>query len=406
MTRGARARLSTTTTGLCLVRATMDRPAPRPLDVAIGLQRYFPHGGLQRDALSTALECRDRGHRVTLHAQRFEGPIPAGIDVLAHPVTGRSNHARAARFAASWLAALERAPGQVPVGFDPLPGLHIHFGASRCYAARIRRERGPWARLTPRFRTLRTLEGAVYQRGASPTILMLNSGEQGRFEAEYDTEPDRFVPLAPGVSRDRAASPANATAGQALRADMGLSAEDRLLLFLGSNFQNKGLDRALRALAALPQPLKRAATLLAVGDDRAGPPRRLAARLGVAERVHVGPGRGDVGALLAASDLLIHPARRELGGLVLLEAMAAGLPSVCTAECGFAAHVRAAGAGRVLEAPFRQAQLDGALTAMLAAPLSPFREAGLAHARATDLHRMHGRIVDEIETAGRSRGGP
>lgn len=387
------------------VRAAMDPTVHRPLDVAIGLQRYFPHGGLQRDALATALACRDRGHRVTLHAQRFEGPLPQGILTRAHPVRGRTNHTRAARFADSWLTALRVVPVDVAVGFDPLPGLDLHFGASRCYAARIRRQRGPWARLTPRFRAFRALERAVYQRGASPRILMLNPEEQPAFELEYSTEPDRFVALDPGVSPDRAASPENAAAGRDLRTALGAAPDHRLLLFLGSDFHNKGLDRALRALAALPEPIRRTTSLLAVGADRPEAPRRLAQQLGVADRVHVEPGRGDVGALLAASDLLVHPARRELGGLVLLEALVAGLPAVCTAECGFASYTARAGAGLVLDAPFRQPSLNDALERLLSAPLDPLREAALAFAAGADLHGMHARIADQIEDAALGRTG-
>ncbi len=383
----------------------MECTAPRALDVAIALQRYFPHGGLQRDALATAIECRDRGHRVTVHAQRFEGAIPPGIEVRSHPVRGRTNHARATSFAASWLEALRGQPAAVAVGFDPLPGLDLHFGASRCYSARVRRERGPWARLTPRFRAFRRLEAAVYGRGSSARILVLNGGEQALFHGEYETEPERFVPLPPGVSRDRAASPANASAGQALRAELGLGPDERLLLFLGSNFHNKGLDRALRALASLPAPLQRATRLLAVGADRPRGSYRLAAQLGVTERVRIDPGRADVGALLAAADLLIHPARHELGGLVLLEAMVAGLPTLCTSACGFAEHVTRAEAGTVLDGPFRQAHLDEALAAMLASPLEPLGEAGLAHAASVDLHGMHDRIADEIEAVGQGRAG-
>lgn len=384
----------------------MECTAPRALEVAIALQRYFPHGGLQRDALATALECRDRGHRVTVHAQRFDGAVPAGIEARSHPVGGRTNHARATRFAASWRETTGGQPDTITVGFDPLPGLDLHFGAARCYSARVRRERGPWVRLTPRYRALRELETAVYGRGASTRILMLNGEEQARFQVEYGTEPERFASLPPGVSRDRAASPANASAGRALRAEMGLTHDERLLLFLGSDFHNKGLDRALRALAALPEPLLRATRLLAVGADRPRRPSRLAAQLGVAERVRIEPGRTDIGALLAAADLLIHPARRELGGLVLLEAMVAGIPTICTSACGFAVHVAQAGAGTVLEAPFRQARLDEALAAMLAAPLEPLGQAGLAHAASVDLHGMHGRIADEIEAAGRRRSRP
>ena len=104
------------------------------------------------------------------------------------------------------------------------------------------------------------------------------------------------------------------------------------------------------------------------------------------------------GALLGAADLLIHPARRELGGLVLLEAMAAGVPTIRTAACAFAA--RGGGGGRDRpRVPFQQIQLDQALATMLAAPLDSLGEAGLAYAARVDLHGKHRRVADD-------RGGP
>jgi glycosyltransferase involved in cell wall biosynthesis len=69
-----------------------------------------------------------------------------------------------------------------------------------------------------------------------------------------------------------------------------------------------------------------------IGD---GPQRpaleRLAARLGVAERVRFWGllPRGQVLAKLAACSVLVHPSLHDSGGWVCLEAMAAGLPVVC-----------------------------------------------------------------------------
>ncbi|MBX6323800.1 MAG: glycosyltransferase family 4 protein, partial [Rhodospirillaceae bacterium] len=156
---------------------------------------------------------------------------------------------------------------------------------------------------------------------------------------------------------------------------------------VGSGFRTKGVDRAVRALAALPPERRRETRLVVIGDGRAGPYRRLAARLGVADRVLIRPGRGDVMACYAAADLLLHPARRENTGGVILEAMIAGLPVLCTGACGFAVHVERAGAGIVLPEPFAQDRLDAALAAML----SPERRAAwsrsaLRYAETTDLH--------------------
>ena len=55
---------------------------------------------------------------------------------------------------------------------------------------------------------------------------------------------------------------------------------------------------------------------------------------------------------MAAADLLVHPARNDTTGTVILEAVVNGLPVIATAVCGYAAHVEAAEAGIVIDEPF------------------------------------------------------
>lgn len=110
-----------------------------------------------------------------------------------------------------------------------------------------------------------------------------------------------------------------------------LPADARVLLALGRLVPQKGLDLAVRALPAIRRSHP-TAVLVVAGE---GPERpaleRLAAEVGVADAVFL-PGRaGDVAALLARAELLVHPSRWEGFGLVLLEAMLAARPVVATA---------------------------------------------------------------------------
>jgi glycosyltransferase involved in cell wall biosynthesis len=103
-----------------------------------------------------------------------------------------------------------------------------------------------------------------------------------------------------------------------------------LLLGLGRLHEEKGFDVLLRALPALS-----GATLVLAGD---GPERaalaRLAASLGVADRVVFAGWRRDVGALLAAADALVLPSRVEPLGNVIIEAWSAGCPVAAAAVDG------------------------------------------------------------------------
>lgn len=130
------------------------------------------------------------------------------------------------------------------------------------------------------------------------------------------------------------------------------------MLQVGSDFSRKGVGRSIAAVAALPEAIRRQTQLFVVGQDK---PRAFAAqaeRMGVKENVHFFAGRDDVAHLMAAADVLLHPAKQEAAGIVLVEAIAAGLPVLVTEVCGYAPHVSAAGCGVVLSEPFEQHVLD------------------------------------------------
>jgi glycosyltransferase involved in cell wall biosynthesis len=103
-----------------------------------------------------------------------------------------------------------------------------------------------------------------------------------------------------------------------------------LAVALGRLHPNKGFDLLLEALAAT-----REMHLWIAGD---GPLRlqleRLAARLGISDRVRFLGWREDALSLLGSADLLVCPSLHEPLGNVVIEAWSAGLPVVATASDG------------------------------------------------------------------------
>ena len=137
------------------------------------------------------------------------------------------------------------------------------------------------------------------------------------------------------------------------------------MLMVGSGFRTKGLDRAIVALAGLPEAIRSNTYLVAVGQDNAKMFHGLVSKLGLEGHVFILPGRDDIPQLMQGADLLVHPARMELAGHVLLEAMASGLPVLATDVCGYAQHVQQADGGMLLATPFRQGDLNASMMTML-----------------------------------------
>ena len=136
------------------------------------------------------------------------------------------------------------------------------------------------------------------------------------------------------------------------------------LLFVGLLVERKGVDVLLRALARQPTGPDGARHTLTVAGD--GPHRlaleRLRDDLGLADRVTFLGFRTDVPQLMAHHDAFVLPARMEQQPLVLIEAMASGLPVLATDVGGVADML--AGRGRLVP-PDDDAALAGALSELV-----------------------------------------
>ena len=167
------------------------------------------------------------------------------------------------------------------------------------------------------------------------------------------------------------------------------------MLLIGSGFQTKGLDRAILAIAALPEEIQQKTKLFVVGQDKGEQFIRIAKRADVADRIHFLGGRTDVPALMKAGDMLLHPAYAETTGGVLLEAIVSGLPVLATPVCGYAPHIKTAEAGVVLRKRFTQDELNEKLLEMLLSEeKEQWRENGLKYGQDSSLYVMPKRAVD------------
>jgi len=371
---------------------------PRSMQLAFCLFKYFPYGGLQRKFLRIALGCQARGHSIRVYTLKWEGEIPPEFDVRFVPVRAWRNHSRCNKFGTWVKADLAHQPVDRVIGFNKMPGLDVYYAADPCFEEKARTLRSPLYRLSPRYRCLAALERAVFAPENHTEILMISQAQQPFFERHYGTPPERFHLLPPGISVDRRASDDAHVIRAAFRTEFGLGDDDLLLLLIGSGFKTKGLDRCLKALAALPEVLRRRTRFFVIGKDNPRPFQRQARLLGLGKQVVFLGGRDDIPRFLLGADLLIHPAYSETGGNVLLEALVAGLPVLVTDVCGYAHYIDEAGAGRLIASPFTQKSLDAALAEMLADPVARARWSrnALIFSEHADLYSLHEKAVDFI----------
>ncbi len=334
------------------------------MNLAFCLIKYFPFGGLQRDFLRIAELCHRQGHQIDVYTPEWVGAVPDWLNLNLLTVDGFTNHARRLSLSRKLAQVVALKKYVAVVGFSKMPGLDLYYAADSCFAAKTEKRHFLYRR-SGRYRTYMELERAVFDKKSATVILMLSENEKYLYQKHYRTQDERLFMLPPGISRDRL-RPANASLlRRELRAEIGIDETDYMVLMVGSGFKTKGVDRALRALASLSEPILAKSFFVVIGKDNFAPFRQLAKRLGISEKVIFFNGRPDITRFLVAADVLIHPAYKENTGTVLIEAMAAQLPVLTTDVCGYSSHIKNAEAGLVLSSPFVQERLNSLLEKML-----------------------------------------
>ncbi len=367
--------------------------------LALLLYKYFPYGGMQRDFARFTGELLALGHECRVYCIDWEGEALAGVELRRVPVSALSHHRRNEMYTNWVYGDIAADPVDGVIGFNKMPGLDVYYAADSCYLDKALNERGALYRRGARFRHFAAYEDSVFGPDSDTEILLISETEKAKFVRHYQTPEARMHMLPPGISRDRCRGDDAQDRRRAIRERLGVETGEYVLLFVGSGFIKKGLDRAIRALAnARAEQSHQAMRLLVVGQDKERRFRRLAKKLGVAERVFFLGGRDDVADLLLGADALVHPALDEAAGIVLLEALVAGLPVITTEVCGYAHHIADAKAGLVLRSPFRQDDLDAAVLRCLDGVYRhQCRETGLVYSRITDLYSMHSTGAKLIE---------
>lgn len=336
--------------------------------LAFCLYKYFPFGGLQRDFLRIAMACQARGHHIRVYTQSWEGPLVDDFELIQVPVRKHTNHARNKEYYQWVRQHMRQNPVDRVIGFNKMPGLDFYYAADVCYAEKVAQEKGFLYRLTARYKHYATFEKAVFERSNHTKMLMLTHRQIDDFKKHYGTQDERFIILPPGISPDRKYGPDSEQIRAKFRLEQQIPDDNRVVLQVGSDFKRKGVERSLHAIASLPAADRKQTVFLVVGQDKPERYQKIASQLGIGSQVRFFSGRNDIPDFMAAADVLIHPAYQEAAGIVLLEALTAGLPVIVTEVCGYAFYIHQANAGAVIKEPYHQADLNNALQHALTHP--------------------------------------
>jgi UDP-glucose:(heptosyl)LPS alpha-1,3-glucosyltransferase len=343
-------------------------------------------GGCETYIADLARRLTADGHDVHLYARRWDpSALPAALTFHRIHVPRVPRFLRPWVFAAACRRALASANHQVTVGFDKLPGLDVLYPQGGLYAATVAhnllkyrrplvRRLAGWLRLLdPSHCSYSVLDRYQYRR---QRLLVVAISEMvcRHFEEYYHLDLANLRMVRIAIALDRFDERDRPRRRLEWRQQWDLAPEHTVALFAGMNYRLKGLEPLLRAVALLPaeSPFR----LVVAGSPDTAAFERLARRLNVAERVRFIGYCSDMRNCYFAADFFVHPTFYDPCSLVVLEALACGLPVITTRYNGAAEVMHPPREGFVIDDPHNLEQLAGAIKQLL----DPARRAACAQA--------------------------
>ena len=223
---------------------------------------------------------------------------------------------------------LRQRPGAVSICHNSVMTGHVYVNHGIVGQSMRARGKGAWRMVRNPTHSLTFVRDLIrYRSRMHRAVVVLAPSERAALQAVYGRVRPETVLIPHGVDLERFHPPDPQERAHA-RAQFRLDEQSRVALFVGHEFGRKGLEYAIAGLVHAPEVL-----LLVAGGDvpSLAAAQAQAERAGVAQRVlFMGPRHGDLPIFFAAADMFVLPSAYESYGLVILEALACGLPVIAT----------------------------------------------------------------------------
>jgi glycosyltransferase involved in cell wall biosynthesis len=291
-------------------------------------------GGMERQLAELVTGLRGLGHEVTVIARTCELPADPGVVfhrvrapgrpfVLAYPwfmLTGSLALGR-------WRRGVVQATGAIVLNKVDVVALHYLHQVGPANPSRSSAVFRLHVRLAGALKRLG--ERLCLRRGRVGTLACVSEGLADEVREQFPALADRVLTIHNGVDLDAFAPGRRSEEAHARRASLAIGERQPVLAFVGSEWERKGLEPVIGALALSPEW-----TLLVAGAGDQGRYRALAERLGVSRRVRWLGVVSDIQPIYEMSDVFVLPSDYETFSLVTFEAAASGLPILATPVSG------------------------------------------------------------------------
>jgi UDP-glucose:(heptosyl)LPS alpha-1,3-glucosyltransferase len=336
------------------------------MKIALVIEEFDPaRGGVEQWTCQFARQLAHWGHEVHVVARRF-GNVHGQHFVRHYAPACRSRLVFAEAVAEKLRAFMPEVVHDTGVGyqahvFQPHGGSRIaSFQQNLLLLPRWARPlKSRMAGFLPRYRQFRQLLSRQYADDGR-VILALSRMVAHDMQRWHGVSRERIRVIYNGVDTARFSPAHRLLYRDPVRSQLNVSPHEVLLLIVAHNFALKGVPALLRATGALRRegfPVR----LAIVGGKRTHGYRRLARQAGAAPVTTFVGAIEDPVPYYAAADLYVQPTLYDPCSLVVLEALACGLPVVTSRYNGAGELIREGQQGHVLNDPLDWRELTATL---------------------------------------------
>ena len=320
------------------------------MEIALITKNFAPiRGGAERYGYNLAQEMAQMGHNIHVFCNHFEVPIHPAI--RHHPVKKWRKPFKAKSYIDNIRQVLVRNDFSVVYSIVPYypadvyragDGVHLHWThlnhPNPLKRAICQFLPGKWSTLA--------IERQIYDPSGNYKFFITNSNlVKGHIQRYYQIAPERIHVIYNGVDHETF-HPGEKSHRNGWLQSKGIPSSSLVILFVGNNWERKGLKTLLRG--ARKWLLAQKAVLVVIGRGKPKKWTHLLNRLGISSQVYFVGQTQDVTSWYRASDVLALPTLYDPFANVTLEAMASGVPAITTAENGASEIIRNGENGYVL----------------------------------------------------------
>jgi len=322
------------------------------MKIAIVVREYHRHGGISRVTYEVALRLGKLGHQVHIFCSKWEDVgdtkiIFHKVPILEFSFLNKIGLYKINKFfkGLSFLFTSKfyvnyKEFDIVVVNGDSLAKFDIVIAHS-CHKAWLEiakkeiKDPFDWImkNLNPHHWRIVLTEKLNYKKGNYKKIVAVSYGVKKEIMQYYNVPEEDIVVIPNGIDLEEFSAKNRSLYFEKVRKEYNIPLDYFVLLFVGYEFRRKGLEFVIKAIEKLKNEKIK---LIVIGNDNKKPYEKLAKELGVVDKIIFVGQQREVNKFYAVSDVFVFPTMYEAFGLVIIEAMASGLPVIISNIAGVA----------------------------------------------------------------------